>query len=120
MKNITNKLEKRFPKPVAFIREISEIWVSERPNQLAAALAYFGLFSFAPVIYIALTIAGIFIDQAAALERFLIGRFPDRSRFAEKCFLHIFGEHFPVFADQLFTPSDNCIRGLSPASVCPQ
>ena len=56
---------------VDFFKEIYEIWISERPNQLAAALAYFGLFSFAPVIYIALTIAGIFLDQAAVLERFL-------------------------------------------------
>jgi len=56
---------------VDFFKEIYEIWISERPNQLAAALAYFGLFSFAPVIYIALTVAGVFIDQAAVLERFL-------------------------------------------------
>jgi membrane protein len=56
---------------VDFLKEIYEIWISERPNQLAAALAYFGLFSFAPVIYIALSIAGIFIDKSAVLDRFL-------------------------------------------------
>jgi membrane protein len=56
---------------VDFFKEIYEIWISERPTQLAAALAYFGLFSFAPVIYIALTVAGIFVDQAVILERFL-------------------------------------------------
>ena len=53
-----------------FIREIYQIWVSEKPNQLAAALAYFGMFSFAAVIYIAYQIAGIFINEAAAAERF--------------------------------------------------
>jgi membrane protein len=52
-----------------FIREISQIWVSEKPNQLAAALAYFGMFAFAPVIYIAYWVAGIFINEAAAAER---------------------------------------------------
>jgi len=29
-----------------FLREIYQIWISEKPNQLAAALAYFGMFSF--------------------------------------------------------------------------
>jgi membrane protein len=53
-----------------FIKEITQAWASERPNQLAAALAYFGMFSFAAVIYIAYQIAGIFINEAAAAERF--------------------------------------------------
>lgn len=52
-----------------FVRDIFQIWVNEKPNQLAAALAYFGMFSFAPVIYIAYWLAGIFIDEAAAGER---------------------------------------------------
>jgi membrane protein len=56
---------------VKFIKEIYRIWVSERPTQLAAALAYFGLFSFAPVIYIAFIVAGIFIDRSALLERIM-------------------------------------------------
>ncbi|NJD58217.1 MAG: hypothetical protein C3F13_07095 [Anaerolineales bacterium] len=52
-----------------FVKEIYRIWVSERPAQLAAALAYFGLFSFAPVIYLAFTVAGIFIDGSTLLDR---------------------------------------------------
>ncbi len=52
-----------------FIQEIFKIWVNEKPNQLAAALAYFGMFSFAPVIYIAYRFAGIFINEVAAGER---------------------------------------------------
>ncbi len=47
----------------SFIKELYKIWVTERPNVLAAALAYFGMFSFAPVIYIAFTIAGFFGEQ---------------------------------------------------------
>ncbi len=58
---------------VDFTIEIYNIWLSERPTQLAAALAYFGLFSFAPVIYIAFLVAGIFVDRSALLER-VIGR----------------------------------------------
>jgi membrane protein len=56
---------------VRFIKEIYKIWVAERPTQLAAALAYFGLFSFAPVIYIAFIVAGIFIDRTALLDQLI-------------------------------------------------
>ena len=52
-----------------FLTELYHIWISERPSQFAAALAYYSLFSFAPVIYIAITVAGIFIDQLALTER---------------------------------------------------
>jgi membrane protein len=51
-----------------FTRDIFQIWVSEKPNQLAAALAYFGIFSFAAVIYMAFWLASFFINEAAAAE----------------------------------------------------
>ncbi len=60
----------RRPSLIEFGKEVYKIWVTEKPNQLAAALAYFGMFSFAAVIYIAFRLAGIFIDEAAAAERF--------------------------------------------------
>ena len=53
-----------------FLIEIYKIWINEKPNQLAAALAYFGMFSFAAVIYIAFWLAGFFINEAAAAEQF--------------------------------------------------
>jgi membrane protein len=53
----------------SFIKEIYQIWITEKPNQLAAALAYFGMFSFAAVIYIAYRIASVFINEVAAAER---------------------------------------------------
>jgi membrane protein len=59
------------PSGVGFFKDIYNIWISERPTQLAAALAYFGLFSFAPVIYIAFSIAGIFLDKAEMMTRFM-------------------------------------------------
>ena len=37
-----------------FVKEVYRIWATERPGQLAAALAYYGMFAFAPVIFIAL------------------------------------------------------------------
>jgi membrane protein len=53
-----------------FLVEVYQVWVSEKPSQLAAALAYFGIFSFSAVLYIAYWLAGLFIDEAAAAARF--------------------------------------------------
>jgi membrane protein len=71
MGKIDGKQESANRPVIVFLKEISGIWVAERPTQLAAALAYFGLFSFAPVIYLAFSIAGIFFDQAALMENFM-------------------------------------------------
>lgn len=58
---------------IDLLREIHDIWITERPSQMAAALAYYGVFSLAPAIFIAFTIAGIFVNQAALMDR-LFGR----------------------------------------------
>src|SRR4030066_827386 len=46
-----------------FIKELYSIWIAERPTQLAAALAYYGMFSVAPIIFIAVSIVGLFIEN---------------------------------------------------------
>ena len=46
-----------------FAKELYRIWITERPSQLAASLAYYAMFSFAPVIFITLTLVGFFIDE---------------------------------------------------------
>jgi membrane protein len=53
-----------------FGKELYRIWATERPGQLAAALAYYGMFAFAPVIFIAFWVAGLFIDQLSAANQF--------------------------------------------------
>ena len=53
-----------------FVLELYRLWVTERPGQLAAALAYYGMFAFAPVIFIMLWISGLFIDQISAADQF--------------------------------------------------
>jgi membrane protein len=58
------------PKFHAFIKELYQTWVGERPSQLGAGLAYYSMFSAAPVVYIAISIAGIFLDELALAERF--------------------------------------------------
>jgi membrane protein len=51
------------PSIIEFAKELYRIWATERPGQLAAALAYYGMFAFAPVIFIAFWVAGFFINQ---------------------------------------------------------
>ena len=46
-----------------FIKELYNTWITERPTQLAAALAYYGIFSFAPIIFIVVSIVGLFIEN---------------------------------------------------------
>jgi membrane protein len=58
------------PTIVEFGKELYRIWITERPSQLAASLAYYGMFAFAPVIFIAFWVAGIFIDELATAEVF--------------------------------------------------
>ena len=56
------------PKASDFFKGVLHIWSIERPNQLAAGLAYFGMFSFAPIIYIAFVVAGLFLDSTSLME----------------------------------------------------
>lgn len=71
MGDVITPHKRGLPVAVDFFKEIYHIWISERPMQLAAALAYFGLFSFAPVIYIAFTIASLVFRKADILTAFM-------------------------------------------------
>lgn len=55
-----------------FLRAIYRAWITERPGQMAAALAYFGLFSIAPIIFIAFTIADLVIKQVTQYSHFYV------------------------------------------------
>jgi len=54
-----------------FLKEIYQIWITERPGPLAASLAYYGIFSIIPVSYIAVTVAGFFVDSSAVINQLL-------------------------------------------------
>ena len=58
------------PRMLKFLRAIYDSWIAERPGQMAAALAYFGLFSIAPIIFLAYTIASLVIKQLAEYSFF--------------------------------------------------
>jgi membrane protein len=53
----------RFGNIWKFVGDLVSAWNEEKPSRLAAALAYYGMFSFVPVVYIAIKVAGIFIND---------------------------------------------------------
>ena len=53
----------RFGNIWKFVRDLASTWNEEKPSRLAAALAYYGMFSFVPVVYIVIKVAGIFIND---------------------------------------------------------
>jgi len=53
----------RFGKIREFVGDLVYAWNEEKPSRLAAALAYYGMFSFVPVLYIAIKVAGIFMND---------------------------------------------------------
>ena len=57
------------PSVKSFFMEIYDIWITDRPARLAAGLAYYGMFSLAPIVFIALTVAGIFLDELVLADQ---------------------------------------------------
>ena len=53
----------RFGNIWKFVGDLVSAWNKEKPSRLAAALAYYGMFSFVPVVYIAIKVAGFFIND---------------------------------------------------------
>ncbi len=53
----------RFGKIRKFVGDLVSAWNEEKPSRLAAALAYYGMFSFVPVVYIVIKVAGIFVND---------------------------------------------------------
>jgi len=66
--SVTQKHSER--KLMVFLKEFYQIWITERPSQFAASLAYYGIFAFVPIIFIGLTVAGVFIDEITAVDQF--------------------------------------------------
>lgn len=49
---------------VEFGKGLLKAWDEDKPARLAAGLAYYSLFSLAPLLFIAISVAGVFIDEA--------------------------------------------------------
>jgi len=59
----------RFSNMGKFIGDLVSAWNEEKPSRLAAALAYYGMFSFVPVVYISIKIAGFFINDQLLFQQ---------------------------------------------------
>jgi membrane protein len=55
---------------ISFLKELQHSWGADRPTRLSAALAYYGMFSLAPVIFVAFTIADLFVGRLAVQGQF--------------------------------------------------
>src|ERR1700739_4683557 len=53
------------------LKETYRQWSEEKPFQLAAALAYYTLFSLAPLLLIAITIAGLVFGREATQQQII-------------------------------------------------
>jgi len=52
------------------LKEVYDIWIKERPAQYAAALAYYGVFTVIPVIYIAFWLADLLVRRFSISDWF--------------------------------------------------
>jgi len=52
-----------------FLKDIATQWLEDGPFQLAAALSYYTLFSLAPILIIAIAVAGLFFGHEAATNQ---------------------------------------------------
>jgi len=60
------------PKQVLrLLKEAFQAWNRDRASRLAAALAYYTIFSIAPLLILVIAIAGLFFDQAAVREQIM-------------------------------------------------
>jgi uncharacterized BrkB/YihY/UPF0761 family membrane protein len=53
-----------------FLKELYRIWIADSSTQFAAALAYYAIFSFVPVIYIALAVTDTLVSRLSVSEQF--------------------------------------------------
>lgn len=61
----------RLDSVMEFGQDFISAWKEEKPSRLAAALAYYGMFSFVPVVYIAIKVAGFFINDQLLAQQVL-------------------------------------------------
>jgi membrane protein len=84
-----------------FIEALISIWNEVKPTRMAAALAYYGMFSFVPVVYIAIRVAGIFINDVLLSQQVY-------DRLATT-----FGQNTATFVQDLILATDSTTTGGS-------
>src|SRR5436190_15092019 len=63
-------------RPFGTLKTACHHWFDDSASQMGAALAYYSLFSLAPLLFIAITVAGLVYGEATAREH-VIGRISD-------------------------------------------
>lgn len=58
-------------RPITLLKKTATQWVSDKAPRLGAALAYYTIFSIAPLVIISITITGLLFDHARAQEQIL-------------------------------------------------
>lgn len=53
---------------IGFVKEFIKVWDEDKPARLAAGLAYYSLFALAPIMFIAISVASLFLDETQVLE----------------------------------------------------
>ena len=61
---------KNNPKWLTIAKEAYQIWITERPAQFAASIAYYAIFSFVPVIYVIFVLAEFIFSKLSISDRF--------------------------------------------------
>jgi len=54
---------------IEFVKDLASAWDRDKPARLAAGLAYYGMFSLAPILYVIIAVAGLFIDKVLLTEQ---------------------------------------------------
>ncbi|QEG35435.1 YihY/virulence factor BrkB family protein [Bythopirellula goksoeyrii] len=55
----------------SLVAQLYRVYTLERPTHFAASLAYYSLFSLVPIIYVAITVAGLFVDNDSASKQLM-------------------------------------------------
>lgn len=55
-----------------FLKDLFDEWGAQRPARLAASLAYYSMFSLVPMIFIAISVAEIFLGELASSSQFFL------------------------------------------------
>lgn len=68
---LTENSDRDMKRVRAFVTGFAQAWTLDKPDRMAAALAFFALFSFVPLLYIALVVAGFFLNDQVVRDQVL-------------------------------------------------
>ena len=76
-----------------FLQAVIDAWGKTRGSRMSAALSYYTMFAMAPMIFVAVKVAGVFVDELAAANEFFtqlettVG--PDTAQFLQEVVVNV-------------------------------